>query len=95
MFGILVSAFYTILRWLVSQLVVKFVVLFALFFVVQAFVAVLAAFIPTPASLTSALSGVPAGIWFFMDLFAFTQGVPLVVTAIVYRFLIRRIPVIG
>lgn len=95
MFGILISAFNTILAWIFQQVVVKFMVLFALYFVIQAFVSTLGSFIPNPANMTSALAGLASGTWWFLDLFAFSQGASMVVTALVYRFLIRRIPMIG
>lgn len=95
MFGILLSAFNTVLSFVLRQLVVKFVVLFALFFVIQAFVSTLGSFLPDPSSLTGALGSLTAGMWWFLDLFAFSQGAALVVTSMVYRFLIRRIPLIG
>lgn len=95
MYGILVSAFNTILGWIFQQVVVKFIVLFALYFVIQAFVSTLGSFIPDPSSMTGALSGLASGTWWFLDLFAFSQGASMIVTALVYRFLIRRIPLIG
>lgn len=95
MFGILLSALNTVLGFVFQQVVVKFLVLFALFFVIQAFVSTLGSFLPDPASLTGALGSLTAGMWWFLDLFAFSQGAALVVTAMVYRFLIRRIPLIG
>jgi hypothetical protein len=95
MYGILVSALNTIVGWIFKQVVVKFVVLFALYFVIQAFVSTLGGFIPSPAGLTSGLSGLASSTWWFLDLFAFSQGAPMVLTAMVYRFLIRRIPLIG
>lgn len=95
MFGILTSAFNVALGFVFRQVVVKFVVLFALFFIIQAFVSTLGTFLPSPASLTGALGGLTSGMWWFLDLFAFTQGASMVVTAMVYRFLIRRIPLIG
>lgn len=95
MYGILISAFNTILTWVFQQVVVKFVVLFALYFVIQAFVSALGSFIPNPSSMTGALSELTAGTWWFLDLFAFSQGASMIITAMVYRFLIRRIPLIG
>lgn len=95
MFGILVSALNVALGFLLRQLVVKFVVLFALYFVVQAFVSVLGGFLPNVSTLNGAFGGIAAGTWWFLDLFAFSQGLPLVITAFAYRFLIRRLPVIG
>lgn len=95
MFGILLSAFNTVLGFVFRQIIVKFIVLFGLFFVIQAFVSTLGSFLPDPASLTGALGALTSGMWWFLDLFAFSQGAPLVVTSMVYRFLIRRIPLIG
>jgi hypothetical protein len=95
MFGILLSVFNTVLAFVFRQVVVKFVVLFAIFFVIEAFVSALGSFIPDPSSLTGALGSLTSGMWWFLDLFAFSEGAALVVTALVYRFLIRRIPFIG
>jgi hypothetical protein len=95
MFGILVSAINVMLGFVFRQLVIKFVVLFALYFVVQTFVSVLGGFLPNVTSLNGAFGGIASGTWWFLDLFAFSQGFPLVVSAFAYRFLIRRIPVIG
>jgi hypothetical protein len=95
MFAILSSAFNAALGFLLRQIVVKFVVLFSLWFVVQVLLTYLISFLPNPDSLSNSLLAIPPGIWWFMDLFAFTQGASLVVTSFVYRFLIRRMPVIG
>lgn len=95
MYGILLSAFYQILSFVFTQVVVKFCIMFAFYFVIQDLLSFLGSFIPTPASLTGALAGIDAGTWYFLDLMCFSAGAPLVVTAIVYRFLIRRMPLIG
>lgn len=95
MFGILVSALNVALGFVLRQVVVKFVVLFALYFVIQTFVSVLAGFLPNVGTLNGAFGGIAAGTWWFLDLFAFSQGLPMVITAFAYRFLIRRLPVIG
>jgi hypothetical protein len=95
MFGILLSALNTIAAFVFRQVVVKFFVLFAIFFIIEEFVGVLGEFIPDPSSLDGALGSLTNGMWWFLDLFAFSQGASLVMTASVYRFLIRRIPFIG
>ena len=95
MYGILLSAFNKILGWVFTQLVVKFVIMFALYFVIQDLLSFLQGFIPTPGSLTGALSGLDSSTWYFLDLMCFSSGCPLVVSALVYRFLIRRMPLIG
>jgi Protein of unknown function (DUF2523) len=95
MYGILLSAFNTILGFVFRQVVVKFVVLFSLYFVIQEFVGALSSLLPSPSSLSSSFAGVTSGMWWFLDLFGFSQGASLVVAAMAARFLIRRIPLIG
>jgi hypothetical protein len=97
MYAILLSAFNTILGFVLRSVIVKFVVFFALYFVVTGFVQVLSSsgILPSASSLSSGLSGMGAGVWYFLDLFGFTTGFPLVVAAMVARFIIRRIPFIG
>ena len=97
MFGIVLSALFAALSWFVRSILVKFVVFFALFFVVTGFVAVMAsALLPSgDAGLTSAFSGLSSGVWYFLDLFQVPVGVSLVLSASISRFVIRRIPVIG
>lgn len=97
MFAILLSAFNTILGFVFRSLIVKFVVFFAMFFIVTGFVQVLTSsgLLPSAASLTSGLGSIPAGVWYFLDLFAFSTGFKIVVAAMAARFIIRRIPLIG
>lgn len=97
MFGIVLSAFNAILGFVLRGVVVKFVVFAALFAVVTAFVSVLqsAGVFPSAAGLTGAFGGIPAGMWYFLDLFRFDAGIPMVLSAYGARFIIRRIPFIG
>lgn len=87
-----------IVSWLLREVVVKFVVLTAVFglvaFLVPKAVGLLGAFLDA-GSLTEAFVGLPASVWFFIDAFQLGYGVPLVISAYVARFLIRRLPVIG
>lgn len=95
MFGILLSALNSVLAWAFRALVIKFVVFTALYLVVYELVSVMASWLPCGASLTSAFAGIGAGTWYFLDMFAVSVGVPLLVSAYLTRFIIRRIPVIG
>lgn len=87
-----------IVTWLMREVVIKFVIFTALYGVVAFLVpyahSYLGNFISTGA-LTSAFSGLPSGIWWFLDLFRLDYGLPLCISAIVAKFLIRRLPVIG
>jgi len=95
MFGIVLSALNVILGFVFRSIIVKFVVFFGLFFVTNEFMAVIAPLLPTGDSLTSAFSGIPSAVWYFLNLFNIKAGLPLLLSAYVTRFTIRRIPLIG
>ncbi|RRW91046.1 DUF2523 family protein [Pandoraea apista] len=97
MFAIVLSALNAVLGWVFRSVLIKFVAFFALWFVVTEFVQVLqqAGLFPSTASLSGALGGIPSAVWYFLDLFAFSSGLPVVLAAVATRFIIRRIPVIG
>ncbi|MDN2672862.1 DUF2523 family protein [Janthinobacterium sp. SUN026] len=100
LFGIFLSALRTALGFVFRSLVIKFVVFFALFFVVKELVNVLVSSNLYPgatqvSALSSALSGIPESVWYFLDLFSISTGLSTVISAYATRFIIRRIPVIG
>jgi hypothetical protein len=47
------------------------------------------------ASLTALFQSVPPGLWWFLDTMRLDIGIPVVFSAYVARFVIRRLPVIG
>ena len=94
MFAILMSFGYSLLAWLLRSILVKFVVMFALFFVASSFVAYLAPMLPGASAITSAFAAIPGGVWWVLDLFQVPLGLKLVLTGYVTRFAIRRMPII-
>ena len=84
MFGILISALNTLLGFVFRSLIIKFVVFFALYFVVQGFVEILVEF-----------ANLSDGFWYFINLSKLPQGISMIISAMATRFIIRRIPVIG
>ena len=48
-----------------------------------------------PNFLYGAFGGQDSGVWYFLNLFNVSYGVPLCVAALISRFLIRRLPFIG
>ncbi len=87
-----------IIVWILREVVLKFVVFTVIFAVVAFFVPYAVNYLGSFAStsaLNSAFAGIPAGVWYFLDLFRLDYGAPLVISAYVSRFLIRRLPVIG
>lgn len=87
-----------VIGFLVREVIVKFIVFTAVFalvaYLVPKAVGYLSPFLGL-GSLTSAFSGLGPGVWFFLDFFNLAFGVPLLISAFVARFLIRRLPVIG
>lgn len=96
MFSIVVSALFTVLGWVVRSVLIKFVVFFALFFVTTEFVKVLvSSVLPESDGLFSALTMVSPGLAWLMNLMLIPQGLTVMFTALLTRFVIRRIPLIG
>ncbi|MDE1143597.1 MAG: DUF2523 family protein [Paraburkholderia tropica] len=97
MFAILVSAANVALGFLLRSVVAKFFLYFALYFFVTEAVSFLqsSGVLPTAASLAGAFGSIGNDVWYFLDLCAFSYGAPLLVSAYVTRFIIRRLPIIG
>jgi len=83
-----------LLRTVVLQFVVMGVVLVIVSKLMPIALGYVASFV-SPGGLTAAFSGLPPSVWFFLDFFALDVGLPLILSAYVARFLIRRIPFIG
>lgn len=95
MFAIFLAVFNTALAWIFREVVIKFVIFAVLFVVVSEFGTLLLSFLPDWMTFTGSFTGVDSGVWYFLDFFQLAFGLPIVISAFVTRFLIRRIPVIG
>lgn len=87
-----------VVSWIFRTIVVKFVILTAVFavmaIVIPKAIELIAPFLGVT-SLNAAFGGVDSGVWYFLDFFALDYGLPLLISAVVTRFLIRRLPLIG
>ncbi|RJX30299.1 MAG: DUF2523 domain-containing protein [Oxalobacter sp.] len=95
MYAILVSAVNFALGFVLRSVIIKFVVFFALFFITTGFIAVLSPLLPDASALSNSLGGIPSAVWYFLDLFNVSAGIPILLSSWVTRFIIRRIPLIG
>lgn len=91
----ILDALNTFFGWLFKNTVLRFVSLTSLYAIFVEFVDWLISLKPTWMTFNGAFDGVSPTAWFFVDFFALDFGLPLIVSAWVIRFLIRRIPVIG
>ena len=87
-----------LVSWLIRAVVVKFIILTAVFalieFLIPKLIALISPYIGV-GSLTSSFGGISPGVWFFLDAFDLSYGVPLLLSAYLTRFFVRRLPVIG
>ncbi len=89
---------WSVIRWVFNSIILKFVVMGAIYIIVSELSPLILDQLGSSLSttgLSSSFSSIPAGVWFFLDFFALDVGLPLLLTAYVSRFLIRRIPLIG
>ncbi|EBX3330552.1 DUF2523 domain-containing protein [Salmonella enterica subsp. enterica serovar Kirkee] len=95
MFGIMTSVLYGVLGFLLRSVVVKFTVFFALYFIVQEFVPLILDMVNRQLPLLALISGIPDNLKYFFAVFKIIDGINIILSAFVTRFIIRRIPVIG
>ncbi|VVE52988.1 hypothetical protein PAQ31011_04836 [Pandoraea aquatica] len=97
LFTIIGFALNALLGFMFRSSVVKWATFFALWYVVTELVAAIksSSFFPKVSTLNEAFAGIPDGVWYWLDLFAVSEGVPMVISAVAARFLIRRLPIIG
>jgi Protein of unknown function (DUF2523) len=98
MFALLRSAFNYGAGLFLKTGIVKWGVMFAAFYLISDLLVILLE-LALPAggiqALNSAFSGIPSEMWFFMNLFQISYGIPLIISAFITRFIIRRLPIIG
>ncbi|EOY8363557.1 DUF2523 family protein [Salmonella enterica subsp. salamae] len=95
MFGIMTSVLYGVLGFLLRSVVVKFTVFFALYFIVQEFVPLILNMVNRQLPLLALISEIPDSLKYFFAVFKIIDGINIILSAFVTRFIIRRIPVIG
>lgn len=94
----ILAIFAPVLAWVFRAVVVKFVLLTGVMAVVAFLVPVAIGYIGNwleVGALNSAFSGLPASVWWWLDIMELGYGLPLLISAAVTRFLIRRLPFIG
>lgn len=94
----MLAIFAPLINFLLRTGIIKFVILTGVFavlaIVIPMAINLVAPFVGAQ-SLTNAFNGLSGGVWFFLDFTALDYGLPLLLSAYIARFLIRRLPVIG
>lgn len=95
---ILISLVGGLLGFIFKGVVSKFFIFFALFYITTEFIPVIIElFIPDKLipNLNELFGQLPESIWYFLNIFQFPLGISLFVSAMLARFIIRRLPIIG
>ncbi len=95
MYGFLLSALNTVLGFLFRAAILKFVVFFSLYFIVQEFMSVIVELLPKSSNLQALFDLLPDSAWYFINLFQGVLGINLLIDAWFTRFIIRRLPFVG
>ena len=96
--GLILRLFSGFLGFVFKGIVAKFFVFFALFFITTEFIpVVIELFIPENlrVNFQTLFNNLPSDMWYFLELLKVPFGVTLFISAMLSRFIIRRIPVIG
>ncbi len=86
------------LQWVFRTIVIKFIVLSFVLVIVMLFLPLIAGYIAQFANvqnINTVIVGIPGGVWWWLEIFAIDYGLPLMISASVAAFVIRRLPVIG
>lgn len=91
------AVLWPILSWLLRDVVIRFITFSAAFAIVGLLVPKIVEWI-TPfigvEGLTSAFTALPSSLWYFLDIFGLDYGLPLLISANVASFLIRRLSLV-
>ena len=94
----ILALFAPVIAYFTREVIAKFFVFTAVFGIVAILIPkIVQAVIPyvSDVAFTSAFSAISPGVWFFLDFFNLGFGLPLLISAWITRFLIRRLPVVG
>ena len=97
MYGVIFAALSSLMQFLVRRVIVKFFIFFALFYVTTEFVPVIIElFLPKNIpNIKELFNALPNSILYFLYILKVPTGISLFISALLSRFIIRRLPIIG
>lgn len=94
MFDRFLSALWAVVTWIFDAGKVKWIVGTGVVYMATAFLELVISYIPAH-DLSAAFSLIPPDLYYFLNLFEFDFGFGICMSALVSRFIIRRLPVVG
>lgn len=97
MYGVIFSALSSLMQFLIRGVLAKFFVFFALFYITTEFIPVaIELFLPKDIpNIKDLFNALPNSILYFLYILKVPTGISLFISALLSRFIIRRLPVIG
>ncbi|WP_370612146.1 DUF2523 family protein [Citrobacter meridianamericanus] len=95
MYRILVSAINYLLGWVLKQATMKAIIFGALTFLISEIMGVVTKLLPDSTNLVSLFDQLPDSAWYFINLAQLPFGLSVVFSALVTRFIIGMIPIVG
>lgn len=95
MYEILVSAFNSVLRFLLAQATIKSVIFVVITYLISEIISVVNKLLPDSTNLISLFNSLPDSVWFFLNLAEVPYGISLVFSSLLTRFIFGMIPVVG
>lgn len=92
MMGAILSA---VVSWLFKGVLIKFVIFTVMYVVVTAVIGYISSKVPSANTFSNSFATWTPAMWYFADITLFTQFFPALMSALILRFAIRRIPFIG
>ncbi|MEB7084290.1 DUF2523 domain-containing protein [Escherichia coli] len=95
LFSLLLSSLFSVLTFILRGIVFKFILFWGLYFLVHEFIEVVSSWLPQSTDIKNLFSMLPDSAWYFLDLFQVSYGLSTVISALLVRFFIRRVPFVG
>lgn len=95
MHAILISAFNSVLRFLLAQATMKSIIFVVLTYLISELVSFVNKLLPDSTNLVQLFNTLPDSVWFFLNLAEVPYGISLVFSSLLTRFIFGMIPVVG
>ncbi|EBS1327482.1 DUF2523 domain-containing protein [Salmonella enterica subsp. enterica serovar Muenchen] len=95
MHAILISAFNSVLRFLLAGATIKSVIFIVLTYLISEIISFVNKLLPDSTNLVSLFNALPDSAWFFLNLAEVPFGLSLIFSSLLTRFIFGMIPVVG
>ncbi|HFW0226881.1 TPA: DUF2523 family protein [Salmonella enterica subsp. enterica serovar Potsdam] len=95
MHAILISAFNSVLRFLLGQATIKSVIFVVLTYLISEIISVANKLLPDSTNLVQLFNALPDSVWFFLNLAEVPYALSLVFSSLLTRFIFGMLPVVG